>query len=112
MADLSSLQAITRMTFDPTSLTGSYQPLNGSGFSDDVKIFQVYNGSSSGIDISLDGVNDHFYWPPGMTLIVDSQANHADNSAYGSGTLYVRKGQIIWGKTTANPAFIFMMGYR
>jgi len=112
MADLSSVQCVLKASFNPASLTGSYQAMNGTGFSDDVKIMKLYNGSASvSIDISLDGVNDHDFIPPQGTLIVDFQAGHADNSAYGSGTLYVRKGQILWGKTAANPTFLQIIGY-
>ncbi len=112
MPDLSSVQCITRATFNPASLTASYQSLNGTGFSDDVKILEIYNGGTVGIDISLDGVTDHLYWPAGATLIIDFQTNHSCNSSYSSGTLYGREGQIIYGKTTANEALLFISGYR
>ena len=111
-ADLSSVQCITRADFNPGTLTGSYQSLNGSGFSDDIKIWQLYNGGAVGIDISLDGINPHLVIPPGGTLIVDLQTNHADNASNGAGTLNGRKGQIIYGKTLANPTYLFISGYR
>lgn len=113
MAELSSVQMITRADFNPATLTGTYQSMNGSGFSDDIKIWQVYNGSTTlGIDISLDGVNPHTVIPPGGTLIVDFQTNHSDNSAYGAGTLNGRKGQIIYGRSLENPTWCFISGYR
>lgn len=113
MADLSSVQCVIKAVFNPASLTGTYQAMNGTGFSDDVKIMKLYNGSVSvSIDISLDGVNDHDFIPPLGTLIVDFQAGHADNSAYGSGTLNVRKGQILYGKTAEAPTFLQIIGYR
>jgi hypothetical protein len=112
MAELSSVQCINRAVFNPASLTGTYASINGTGFSDDVKILEIFNGGTVGVDISLDGVNDHLYWPPGATIIVDFQTNHSDNSAYGAGTLNGRKGQIIYGKTTENEALIFISGYR
>lgn len=113
MADLSSVQCVTKASFDPSTLTGSYQAMNGTGFSDDVKIMKLYNGSSTvSIDISLDGVTDNDFIPPLGTLIVDFQAGHADNSAYGAGTLCVRKGQILYGKTAANSNFLQIVGYR
>lgn len=112
MAEFSSVQCIIRASFNPASLTGTYQPLNGAGFSDDVKIMEIFNGGLVGIDISFDGVHDHLYWPPGSTLIVDFQTNHSDNSSYGAGTLNGRKGQIIYGKSTENPALLFISGYR
>jgi hypothetical protein len=113
MAELSSVQCVTKSVFNPASLTGNYQAMNGSGLSDDVKILKLYNGSTTvSIDISLDGVNNHDFIPPMGTLIVDFQAGHADNSAYGAGTLYMRKGQILWGKTAESPSFLQMIGYR
>lgn len=113
MADLSSVQCVTKASFNPASLTGSYQALNGTGFSDDVKIMKIYNPSTTvSIDVSLDGVTDHDFIPPLATLIVDFQAGHADNSAYGAGTLCVRKGQILFGKTAENPTFLQIVGYR
>ena len=113
MADLSSVQCVTKASFDPATLTGAYQAMNGSGFSDDVKIMKLYNGSSTiSIDISLDGSTDHDFIPPLGTLIVDFQAGHADNSAYGAGTLCVRKGQILYGKTASHANFLQIVGYR
>lgn len=112
MADLSSFQCITAATFDLSTLTGSFQALNGTGFSDDIKVLKIYNGSGVGVDISYDGVTKHDFWPSGATLIIDLQTNHADNSAYGSGTLYGRKGQIIYGRTSTTSTQLQIAGYR
>lgn len=112
MSDLSSVQFITRAVFDPSTLTGTYQPLNSSGFTDDIKILKMFNGGAVGIDISFDGVVDHDFWPSGATLIIDFQTNHADSSSYGSGTLYGRKGQIIWGKTSTASTSCVISGIR
>jgi len=111
--DLSCVQCVTKSQFNPASLTGTYQALNGSGFSDSVKIWKLYNGSETvSIDISLDGVTDHDFIPPLGTLIVDFQTNHYDGGTFGTGTLNLRKGQIIWGKTAAQPAYLQIIGYR
>lgn len=111
--DQSSFQCITAASFDLTTLTGSFQPLNGSGFSDDIKMLKIYNGNlSTGVDISYDGVTKHDYWPPGATIIFDFQTNHADNSSNGAGTLYGRKGQIIWGRTSSTGTQLQINGYR
>lgn len=114
MADeFSYFQCTTKAQFNPASLTGSYQALNGTGFSDTAKILKIYNPSSTiSIDISLDGVNDHDFIPPLGTLIVDFQTNHYDGGTYGTGTLVVRAGQILYGKTASNPTFIQIVGYR
>ena len=111
--ELSSVQCVIKAVFNPASLTGSYQPMNGSGFSDTVKIMKLYNGSTTvSIDISLDGVNNHDFIPPLGTLIVDFQTNHYDGPIYGTGTLNVRQGQILWGKTAEAPTFLQIIGYR
>lgn len=111
--ELSCVQCVTKSIFNPASLTGSYQPLNGTGFSDTVKIWKLYNGSTTvSIDISLDGVNDHDFIPPMGTLIVDFQTNHYDGGTYGTGTLNLRKGQILFGKTAEQPAYLQIVGYR
>lgn len=120
--DLMGVQAVLKAQFDPATLTGAYQALNGAGtqsnvltvgFSDSAKIVKIWNPSTTvSIDISLDGLNDHDFIPPLATLIVDFQANHADGSSSAAGTLNVRLGQIIWGKTAAHPTFLQIIGYR
>jgi hypothetical protein len=111
--ELSRVQCVLKSQFNPASLTGSYQPLNGTGFSDTVKILKIYNPSATvSIDISLDGVNPHDFIPPMGTLIVDFQANHYDSASFGSGTLNVAQGQILWGKTAAQPTYLQIVGYR
>ncbi len=110
--ELDSFQCIPLAQFDLSTLTGSFQALNGSGFAEDIKILEIYNGSNVGVDISFDGVTAHAFWPAGATLIIDFQANHSDNSAYGSGRLNGRKGQIIWGRTASHPTYLQMTGFR
>jgi len=111
--ELSRVQCVLKSEFNPASLTGSYQPLNGTGFSDTAKILKIYNPSATvSIDISLDGVNPHDFIPPLGTLIVDFQTNHYDGPIYGTGTLNIAKGQVLWGKTAANPTFLQIIGYR
>lgn len=111
-AELDSFQAIPAASFDLSTLTGSFQSLNGTGFGDNIKMLKVYNGSTVGVDISYDGVTKHDYWPPGATIIFDFQTNHNDNPPYGSGTLYGRAGQIIWGRTSSTSTQLQIAGYR
>ncbi len=112
MPELSCVEAINNASFDLASLTGSWQPLNGSGFSDDIKQMVVFNGSSVGVDISFDGVTKHDFWPAGATLVLDFQANHANVGVGGQGTKYGRKGQVIWGRTSTTSTFLQISGYR
>lgn len=107
------LQCVLKSQFNPASLTGSYQAMNGTGFSDTAKILKIYNPSTTvSIDVSLDGVNDHDFIPPLGTLIVDVQTNHYDGPIYGTGTLNVAQNQILYGKTAAQPTFVQIIGYR
>lgn len=110
--ELSSVQCTLKAQFNPASLTGTYQPMNGSGFSDTAKIMKIFNPSTTiSIDVSLDGVNDHDFIPPLGTLIVDFQTNHY-SAPHNAGTLNIRQGQILWGKTAAAPTYIQIIGYR
>lgn len=110
--ELDSFQAITAMQFNPASLSGTFQPMTASGFSDNIKIMTVYNGGAVAIDYSYDGVNLAGVWPAGATLVIDFQTNHADNPSYGAGTLNGRAGQIIWVRTSVNPTFLTVGGFR
>ena len=121
--ELNSFECIEMSIFDASSLTGTYQVMNGAaqqsgtssiGFQKDIKILKVYNDGSTGVTISYDGVINNDYLPSKGTMIIDLQSNHADNSAYGSGTKYGRKGQLVWGKGTASSAGlnIYISGYR
>lgn len=114
MADeLSRLQCVDKAEYNLGSLSGTFQPLNGTGFSDTVKIWKMYNPSTTiSIDISLDGVTPHDFIPPLGAIIVDCQTNHYDGGTYGTGTLNVAKGQIIWGRTASNPTFLQIIGFR
>ena len=121
MADLSSFQCIEMAIFNTASLGASFSALNGassyslytgSGFQDDIKILKIYNASTVGITISYDGVTNHDFFPSGATIIIDLQANHENNSAYGSGTKNGRKGQILFGKGSAGTGNLYISGYR
>lgn len=112
MVDLATVQAVPLVAFDPATLTGLFAPVNAPGFPSDIKILKMFNGGTVGVDISLDGVTLHDYWPAGATLIIDFQTNHSDSSSYGAGTLSLRQGQIIWARTGTNTAFVKISGFR
>lgn len=105
-------QAIPASQFDPASLSSSFQPVFTSGFPDNIKIMEAYNGGAVAVDVSYDGVNLHSVWPAGATLMIDFQTNHAGNPPYGSGTLNGRAGQNVWVRTSVNPTFLTIGGFR
>lgn len=114
MADeYSFMQCVTKSEFNMAGLSSSFAAMNGSGFSDSAKILKIYNPSTTiAIEVSLDGVTAHDFIPPLSALIVDFQTNHYDGGTYGTGTLVVRKGQIIFGRVAPNPTYLQIIGYR
>lgn len=111
--EFDSVQAIPNASFDLSTLTGSFQPLNGSGTAENVKQLVIFNGNTTtGVDISYDGVTKHDYWPPGATIVLDFQANHSMNPNSSGGTKYLRAGQIIWGRTSSTSTHLQISGYR
>jgi hypothetical protein len=112
-AELQSVQGILKSQFDPSTLSGSFVALNGTGFADNAKIMKMFNGSLTvSIDLSFDGVNPHDFIPPQGTVIIDFQTNHADGPIYGTGTWVVRQNQIIYGRTATQPTWLQIIGYR
>ena len=119
--DLSRFQCIEMAVYNTAGLTGTFAGMNlaanyaiyaGNGFQYDIKVFKIFNASNTGITVSYDGVTRHDFWPAGATLIIDLQANHADNSAYGAGTLYGGAGQIVYGSGAAGAGNLYISGYR
>lgn len=111
--NLAYAACIPMASFDPATLTGSFQVLNGTGFDDSIKVWKLYNGSSTvSIDLSLDGVTAHDFIPPLGFCIIDFQANHSSQTTYGNGTLNLRRGQKIWGRTAVNPTYLKIIGFR
>jgi hypothetical protein len=110
--ELDTFSCIPNASFDLTTLTGTFQPLNGAGFADNIKMMTIYNGAAVGVDISYDGITKHDFWPAGATIIFDFQANHSGNPPYGSGTKYGRAGQIIYGRTSTTSTQLQISGYR
>lgn len=120
--NLDSFQCIEMAVFDSTTLSGTYQVMNGAsqqadtgsvGFQNDIKILKFYNDGTTAVTISFDGVVKNDYIPSKGTLIIDLQTNHSDNSSNGSGTLNGRKGQVVYGKGSASTSGnIYISGYR
>lgn len=107
------VQCTAKAEFNPASLTGSFQAMNGTGFDDQVRIMKIWNPSTTAsIEVSLDGITAHDFIPPLATLIVDFQTNHQNAASSGMGTLIVRKGQILYGRTAPNPSYVQIIGYK
>lgn len=95
-----------------TTYTSGGLWLCAGGFPDNIKLAEIYNGATVAMDFSYDGINFHGVWPAGATLIIDFQTNHADAPPYGSGTLNGRAGQNVWVRTSVNPTYLTIGGFR
>lgn len=109
--DFNSVQTIEMSTFDSTGLTGTFAPLNGTGTSDDAKILRIINDSSESVIISYDGSTDADILLTKTSQLYGFQEN-ASSTPENSGTLNVRKGQIIYGRGTPGTGNIYISGYR
>ena len=112
MAEKDYFTCIDMATFALSGLGASYAALNGTGFSDSIKVLKIYNGGTVGVTISYDGITDHDIYPASSTFVIDLQTNHANDSQCASGTKYGRKGQIIYGKGTAGTGTLYIVGYK
>lgn len=110
--DTQYVTAVTKSEFNPASLTGTFQALNGTGFTDTVRIWKLYNPSLTvSMDLSFDGVTAHDFIPPLGTVIIDFQANHDATASFGTGVKKLKKGQIVYGRTATNPTFLQIIGF-
>lgn len=118
-----AFSCIEMAIFDASTLTGSYQVMNGAaqqadtssvGFQADIKILKIYNDGSTGVTISYDGTINNDYLPSKGTMIIDLQANHGTSSSFSMGTKAGRTGQLVYGKGSASsPGLnIYISGYR
>lgn len=109
MADY--FNAIPLAVFNSAGLVGTYAALNGTGFASPIKVLKIYNGSTVGITISFDGVNDHDYYPSGATLIIDIQSNHGTDAVNAMGMWRGRQNQILYGKGSAGTGNLYISGF-
>ncbi len=121
LINLDYFQCQEMAIFNTAGLTGSYQGLNlaasyaiytGNGFQFPVKLLIMYNGGTTAVQLSYDGVTNNDIMPAGSTRIMDLQSDHADNGSSGAGTLVGRQGQIIYGLGTAGTGNFYIVGYR
>ena len=108
-----AVSAITKVEFNPATLGGSFVALNGSGTTDAVGMWKLFNGSTTvSIELSFDGVNAHDFIPPQGTFVADFQSNNDNTASYGSAVKKLRKGQIIYGRQAPNPTYLQIIGYK
>ena len=110
-------QAIQASQFNPASLTGTFQLIFASGFPDNIKIMEVYNGSAVAMDYSFDGTTLHGVWPAGATLIIHCTTTiiTGHNPPTGSGSSERSSwSNNVWVKRVSlvNPTYLTIGGYR
>lgn len=100
----------TLVNFDASTLTGSYQAINGSGTGKPLVAFKFYNSSTSLVLISYDGTTDHDFVTPGGSFVFDAQSN-ARGIEGKKGSNVLAEGQVVYAKTTSNTNRLVMAGY-
>jgi len=108
--DYNSLERETIINFDASTLTGSYQKISGSGFTNPGKAFKIYNSSSSLVALSSNGIDDHDFVPPTSLFIFDIQTN-ADGTGGRQGVWQLKKGEDIYARTISNTDRLLVASY-
>lgn len=105
MSSTNKIEPNVRHTFDTATLTGSYQLVTSGGFDFDLAVYKMYNGGSTNVDISYNGIDDHDVCPAGGTFILDVQANKEGARASWPA------GRETWVKGTASSGTLYETGY-
>jgi hypothetical protein len=106
MALKSQVSAITRIEFDSSGLTPSYQTMDENGIDDDVVVFKMYNASNVDVDISFNGSTDQDIIPQNGTFVIDcGTISDGRRPAF-------PKGMQVWVKSaSAGVGNIYVSGY-
>ena len=81
MSSTNKIEPTELHTFDCSTLSGTFQVIELGGFDYDLAVYKVYNGSSSDILVSYNGVDTKDVFPAGSTLVLDVQANKEGHKA-------------------------------
>lgn len=108
MAYANVIEPIPLASFDTSTLTGSYQAIDASGFDSPCVIVKMYNGGSVAVTVSWDGTNDHDYMPSGSTLILDITSN----SQRANQKFVAESGQKIYLKGSAGTGSFYLAAWR
>jgi hypothetical protein len=102
-----SVKALLLHSVLSSTVTTSYAPLNGTGFTQAPFLIRINNASSMGITISYDGVNDHEFIPANTVFQLNAQTNAQPNAQ----TALFPKFTIVYVKGTAGTGNIYLSGY-
>lgn len=94
-------------TFASSSLTGSYQAINSSGFPEQMLSIDIYNKSSTDITVSFDGTTDNLYIPTGTARTFSSNAI----SSQTADSVKFPKGLVVYVKGTAGTGNVYLTGF-
>ena len=112
MADENRLGFETLINFDASTLTGTFQAINGTGTGEPLVAFKFYNSGSNLVIFTYNGVDEHDFVPPGGTFIFDVQTNAVGWGNSSSGYKALPAGTVISAKTSSNTDRLVMVGYR
>jgi len=97
-------------SFDVSTLTGTYQAVNGTGLSYGCFMIQFTNDSTSDVTISFDGVNDHEFIP-GTADTISRNVMQINASNFSSHPVVFPKNTVIYVKGSAGTGNFYVSGY-
>lgn len=104
-AALSNLFPDVLRSINSASFTGSYQQI-GTELTYPTRIIKIYNGSSVGITISWDGINDHEFLPSTGFLLLDVSTNRQSNFQ-----CQISEGTAFFAKGSAGSGLVYLSTY-
>ncbi len=102
-----SVKAFALSSLASASVTGTYAPLNGTGFIQAPFFVRIVNASSMAITISYNGVIDNEFVPSGGVFELPSQTNSQPNAQ----VALLPKGTVVYIKGTAGTGTVYLSGY-
>lgn len=104
-----TVKAIILTSFDSSTLSALFQPINPGGLDHACFLVRINNDSDEGVIVSYDGVNSHDFIAPATTLELPLQTNSGPMNR----AAYMSQGTVIYVKeaTAAGTGEIYLSGY-
>lgn len=104
-----TVKAIVLTSFDSSTLSAVFQPINPAGLDRACFLVRITNDSDEGAILSYDGINSHEFIAPATTVELPTQTNSGPMNRAG----YFAQGTVIYAKeaTTAGTGEIYLSGY-
>ncbi len=107
MSYQNNVKALELSSLASSSVTGSYQALNGTGLEEACFLLRLINDSNQDVTVSYDGTTDHEFVPSGQTFQFPIQTNSSPQNQQA----LMPKGTVVYVKGTAGTGSVYLAGY-